>query len=110
MTSEAKDKENESGMSKKDKAFLMKALWKALQSPAWTKDELIAFGWAIFSKKTLSQMPEKTFENIYPLLNSITESLGDQLSKEADAVAASAAQPSEKTDENNDQSAAENPK
>jgi hypothetical protein len=90
MATEAKESESKSGMSKEDKAFLMKAVWKALQSPTWTKDDLIAFGKAIFSKQTLSQMPEKVFEGVYTFLSTITDSLGEQLAKEADTHTARA--------------------
>jgi hypothetical protein len=84
-----KEKEKEDGeiksvMSKEDKAFLMRALWKALQAPQWTKDDLILFGKTIYSKQTLAQMPEKTFDTILPFLSTITESLGEQLSKAAE--------------------------
>ena len=83
MATEEKENENKQAMSTEDKAFLIKALWKALQEPTWTKNDLIAFGMAIFSKHTLGKMPEKTFEVIYPFLTTIAESLGEQLSSEA---------------------------
>lgn len=88
MATEAKETKGEQGMSKEDKALLMKALWKALQAPQWTKDDLIAFGKAIFSRHSLKEMPDKVFEAIYPFLASITEALGEQLAKEADAASA----------------------
>lgn len=85
MATEAK-KSEESVLNKEEKAFLMKALWKALQSPTWTKDDLIEFGKAIFSKLTLGKMSEKTFDRILPFLSKITDSLGQQLSEQADAA------------------------
>lgn len=86
MATEAK-KNEESVLNKEEKAFLMKALWKALQAPTWTKDDLIEFGKAIFSKLTLGKMSEKTFERILPFLSKITDSLGQQLSEQANAPA-----------------------
>lgn len=79
------DKE-ESTLSKEEKAFLMKALWKALQTPAWTKDELVELGKAIFAKETLGKMADKRFEIIYPNLVKIVESLGVQLADQAAAM------------------------
>lgn len=73
----------ESQLSKEEKAFLMKALWKALQSPTWTKDELVELGKAIFAKESLGKMADKRFEIIYPNLVAIVESLGAQLAEQA---------------------------
>lgn len=73
----------ESSLTKEEKAFLIKALWKALQSPSWTKDNLIELGKAIFAKQTLKEMPDARFEIIYPKLVSIAESLGVQLAEQA---------------------------
>jgi hypothetical protein len=94
------DKEEESTLSKEEKAFLMKALWRALQSPAWTKDELVELGKAIFVKETLGKMTDKRFEIIYPNLVKIVESLGAQL---ADQASIMQKKEDEKKDEDEDE-------
>lgn len=76
----------ESTLSKEEKAVLMKALWKALQAPTWTKDELVELGKAIFAKESLGKMADKRFEIIYPNLVAIVESLGAQLAEQAAAM------------------------
>lgn len=73
----------ESSLSKEEKAFLIKALWKALEAPSWAKDDLIELGKAIFSKQTLKDMPDERFELIYPNLVKVVESLGAQLAEQA---------------------------
>ena len=40
-------------LSKEEQAFLMKALWEALQMPPWNRDDLIDLGKLIFAKKSL---------------------------------------------------------
>lgn len=95
---EKEDEKVESVMNKEQKAFLMKALWKALQAPQWTKDDLILFGKTIYSKQTLGKMPEKTFDAVLPFLSAITESLGEQLSKAAEMEAKKAVEAEEKVD------------
>jgi hypothetical protein len=75
--------EPEAEMTKEEKKFLIKALWEALVTPRWTKDELIDFGMAIFSKKPLKEMEEKTFNKILPFLNTMTIKLWQLLGAEA---------------------------
>jgi predicted alpha-1,6-mannanase (GH76 family) len=73
-------------LSKEEKVFLTRALWKALQAPEWAKDDLIDFGKAIFSKSTLKAMDDRMYERIYPFLERIVASLGQQLAERLEAV------------------------
>jgi hypothetical protein len=66
-------------LTKQEKKTLMRALWSALLEPKWTKDDLIDFGKAIFAKKSLREMDDKVFEQIFPFLDEITASLGRKL-------------------------------
>ncbi len=83
MATENENTKEESTLSKEEKAFLMRAIWKALQTPSWTKDDLVELGKAIFVKQSLKEMPDKRFEIIYPNLVKIVESLGVQLAEQA---------------------------
>ena len=74
---------DESGMTKEEKKFLMRSLWDALAVPKWTKDSLVDFGTAIFAKKSLKDMDDKTFNKIFPFLNAVTTELGSRLQAEA---------------------------
>lgn len=66
-------------LTAEEKKILMKAIWGALQTPEWTKDNLIDFGKAIHSKKSLKELDDKAFEKIFPFLEKVTISLGDKL-------------------------------
>ena len=77
---------------KKERALIIKALWESLQEPAWTKDDLIDFGKAIFAKKTLKKMDDKTFVKIFPFLEATAVALIKRLQ------AAQAAQAAEETE------------
>lgn len=70
-------------MTVTEQKFLMKSIWSALQAPDWKKDDLIDFGKAIFAKKSLKDMDDKTFNKIFPFLESVTNALGDKLEAEA---------------------------
>lgn len=74
-------------MTKEEKKFLMLALWDALIAPKWTKDDLIDFGKAIFSKKLFKDMTDAEFNKVFPFLNSITITLGKRLTNKAEEVA-----------------------
>lgn len=81
-------------MTAEEKKFLMLSLWDALVVPKWTKDNLIDFGMAIFSKKPLKDMSDKEFAKVFPFLKEITVELGKKLVEkkaEIDAQAAGAA-------------------
>jgi len=67
-----------------DKKFLVNTIWEALQSPKWTKDDLVDFGTAIFSGKKLKDMKEITFNKIFPFLEVITMSVSDSLNKKGE--------------------------
>lgn len=71
-------------MSREEKKVLMRALWGALLSPPWTKDDLITFGKAIFAKKSLKEMDDATFNAIFPFLDKVTTDLGSKLSEAAE--------------------------
>lgn len=66
-------------MTPEEKKFLMLTLWDALIAPKWTKDTLIDFGKAIFSKKPLKDMSDKEFNLIFPFLRDATVELGKKL-------------------------------
>lgn len=83
----AEDEKTSPGMSSEEMAFLTKALWAALQSPTWLKDDLIDFGKAIFSKKSLKGMDDKVFDKIFPFLRQISTHLANQLAAKADEIA-----------------------
>ena len=72
-------------LTKEEKAFFTKAVWKALSAPDWSKDDLIDFGKALYAKKTLRDMEDKTFKKIFPFLEKITNSLGITLAEQAEA-------------------------
>jgi hypothetical protein len=84
MSNEAE--EGSRGMSNEEKAFLIKALWKALCEPAWTKSILIDLGVSVHGKVTLKDMDDATYEKLFPFLEEVAESLGEQLKTEADRV------------------------
>jgi len=71
-------------LTKEEKKFLVKALWDALQSPEWTRDGIIEFGKAVFSKASFKDMSEKTFEQIFPFVEKITVTLGEKLNARAE--------------------------
>jgi len=75
-------------MSNEEMAFLTKTLWEALQTPRWLKNDLIEFGMAIFSKKSLKAMDDKVFARIFPFLQQVAESMAEKLAEKANAVAA----------------------
>jgi hypothetical protein len=77
------EKTPEPEMTKEEKRFLIRALWDALLAPRWTKDALVDFGMAIFSKKTLKEMDDKIFDKIFPFLETITTKLWQLLGNEA---------------------------
>ena len=66
-------------MTAEEKKFLMVTLWEALTAPKWTKDPLIDFGKAIFSKKALKDMNDKEFNQVFPFLRDATAVLGRKL-------------------------------
>jgi hypothetical protein len=69
-------------LSKEELAYLIKVVWEALQSPSWSRDDLIEFGKAIFGKTPLKDLEPKKFNQLFPFLKSIAEHLGIKL-KEA---------------------------
>jgi hypothetical protein len=65
-------------LSREETAWLMKAVWSALQSPAWTfqnKKDLEKLGEALFSGKALKDLDEKTLDRIFPHLVTVTQHL-----------------------------------
>ena len=69
-------------LSREEQAFLIKILWESLQAPPWSRDDLIEFGKAIFGKTPLKDLDPKKFNQLFPFLKQITDSLGIKL-KEA---------------------------
>lgn len=70
-------------MSVEEKAFLLKAVWTALRTPVWTKDDITEFGKAVFFNldKQLPELNRAVFERIIPSLVKIRDSLAVQLMK-----------------------------
>jgi uncharacterized protein (DUF2126 family) len=79
-------------ISKDEMKFLVKTIWTMLGAPAWTKDSLITLGKVIFAKKTLKEMDDKAFAEIWPHLKVMAETLNTKFSEEADRRAAEAAE------------------
>jgi hypothetical protein len=74
----------ETSLSKADIAWLINALWEALQSPGWTfgtRKDLEKLGEAIFSGKTLNQVDDKLLTRLLPHLRTIATHLGQALIK-----------------------------
>jgi hypothetical protein len=100
-----KEKTPEPEISKEQMKFLIKTLWKCLEAPAWTKDSLITLGKVIFAKKTLKDLDDKAFGEIWPHLKVMAETLDLTLSEEAARMTTEAIeraekpQPEEKKDE-----------
>lgn len=67
-----------------DKKFLVNTIWEALQSPKWTKNDLIDFGTAIFSKKKLKDIDESVFNKIFPFLEIITLNVSEKLNQKGE--------------------------
>jgi uncharacterized protein (DUF2126 family) len=63
--------------------FLVHALWRCFQAPAWTKDSLITLGKVVFAKTSLKDMNEKAFGEIWPHLKVMAETLDTTLTEEA---------------------------
>jgi len=70
-------------ISKDEMKFLVKTIWKVLQAPSWSKDSLITLGKAIFAKKTLKEMDDKAFNEIWPHIKVMAETLNSTLGEEA---------------------------
>ena len=66
-------------LSREEQAFLIKILWESLQAPPWSRDDLIEFGKAIFGKTPLKDLDPKKFNQLFPFLKQITDSLGIKL-------------------------------
>jgi hypothetical protein len=108
MPNETTGENEDMNLSKEEKAFLIKALWESLQAPAWTKDDLIEFGKAIFAKKSLKKMDDKTFVQILPFLEAVTVAFGKRLS-EAQAAQAAAQEEAAANERNEEPEQAEKP-
>lgn len=80
-------------LTAEEKKILMKALWASLQAPTWTKDNLIDFGKAIHSKKSLKELDDKVFDKIFPFLEKVTITLSEKLHAAATAAMAKPEEP-----------------
>lgn len=92
MAKESSEETQQTKLSNEEMKFLIKALWASLQSPLWTKDSLVDFGKAIFSKKTLKEMEDAVFEKVYPYLKKIAIELGARLAAAGTEMTAKAAE------------------
>jgi len=69
-------------LSKEEIAFLIKAIWAALQAPGWTfknRKDLEKLGEAIFSGKSLKEVDDALYDRIFPHLVLVATHLGDTL-------------------------------
>ena len=66
-------------LSKEDTAFFIRNLWEAVLAPAWTKDDIIEFGKAVFAKVPLSKIDDKRFDLLLPYLTKMSETLAQKL-------------------------------
>jgi len=66
-------------LSKEDTAFFIRNLWEAVLAPAWTKDDIIEFGKAVFAKVPLSKIDDKKFDLLLPYLTKMSETLAQRL-------------------------------
>jgi hypothetical protein len=81
-------------LTREEQSFLIKILWESLQSPSWSKDDLITFGLAIFGKTPLKDLDPKKFDKLFPFLVQITTQLGAKLKE---AILPTPAPPSQET-------------
>jgi len=73
-------------LTKEETAWLMRALWAALQAPAWesgNKKDLQKLGEALISGKTLKELPDDLLNRIFPHLKTVTLHLGAALKAKA---------------------------
>jgi hypothetical protein len=69
-------------LAKEEIAFLIKALWAALQAPGWTfknRKDLEKLGEAIFSGKSLKEVDDALYDRIFPHLVLVAAHLGNTL-------------------------------
>jgi hypothetical protein len=91
-----KEKNATPEISKEQMKFLVKSIWKCLQAPGWTKDSLITLGKVIYSKKALKDVDDKSFNEIWPHLKVMAETLDATLTEEAVKISAQAIEDAEK--------------
>jgi hypothetical protein len=73
-------------LTKEETAWLMKAIWAALQSPKWgffNSKDLETLGKAIASGKELKDLDNSLLNKIWPHLLTVTNHLGLALKKQA---------------------------
>lgn len=76
----------QTALTKEETAWLMRALWAALQAPAWesgNRKDLQKLGEALISGKTLKELPEDLLNRIFPHLKTVTLHLGTALKAKA---------------------------
>jgi hypothetical protein len=95
MADEKEKPPAEETISKEQMKFLVKSLWRCLQAPSWTKDSLITLGKVIFAKKTLKDLDDKAFNEIWPHLKVMAETLDVTLTEEATRLSAEAVENAE---------------
>jgi hypothetical protein len=81
--------EQPSPLSKAETAWLMRALWSALQAPNWAegnRKDLQKLGEALITGKTLKELPNDLLERIFPHLKIVTLHLGAALKARADEM------------------------
>lgn len=95
-------------MSREDIAFYIRAMWTALLTPKWLRDDLINLGKAVFAKEALASMDDALFAKMIPHLTEMATVLGSQVAKKiahdqsaaSAAPAAPTATPAEKDEKN----------
>ena len=73
-------------LTREETAWLMKAIWAALQSPKWgffNSKDLETLGKAIASGKALKDLDSNLLDKIWPHMLTVTQHLGLALKKQA---------------------------
>jgi hypothetical protein len=82
----AKVGEETEPLAREETAWLMRAIWEALQSPDWAsqnRKDIEKLGEALYSGKELRDLGDKILDRIFPHLVTVTTHLGDALAAKA---------------------------
>ncbi len=62
-------------MENEERKKFIQLVWKALQKPSWSIDDLKTFGRAIYTKQSLKDMSEDAFNQVFPHLVTISNEI-----------------------------------
>jgi hypothetical protein len=62
-------------LSKEETAFFIRAVWEALLSPLWLRNDLIDLGKAVHAKTPLAELDARLFERLLPHLTLVAQVL-----------------------------------